>query len=61
MRLMRLLSKWKRSALEKLGPRLSDQKPVEGDAGCDIVHEGESPLKAEYVLLSYYGSISTNN
>ena len=34
----------------------------EGRVGCEIVHEGESPLKAEYVLSFYYDrSISNNN
>ena len=41
-------------------PRLSSQGPAlaspEARVGCEIVHEGESPLKAEYVLSFYYGS-----
>ena len=32
----------------------------EGDVGCEIVHEGESPLKAEYVLSFYYWTMSKN-
>lgn len=40
------------------GPTMA---PPDARVGCEVVYEGESPLKAEYVLPFYYGSSPNNN
>ena len=54
---MKFFAKQKRSLTP--APRSSNQGPgltsQEERVGCEIVHEGESPLKAEYVLSLYHG------
>ena len=59
---MAFLGKLKRLArpdpgTSKRGPALTTS---EASVGCDIVHEGERPLKAEYVLSFYDRRISTD-
>lgn len=41
----------------KQGPALA---PPEERFGCEIVYEGEIPLKAEYILSLYLGGASNN-
>ena len=56
---MKFFANKKRSSTPAPGP--PSQEPAlaspEERVGCEIVYEGESPLKAEYVLWFYYGQI----
>ena len=56
---MKFFAYKKRSSTQAPGP--PNQEPAlaswEELVGCEIVYEGESPLKAEYVLSFYYGQL----
>ena len=62
---MEFFTKQKIPSAPRLEPPNQGQTPgfPEGRVGCEVVHEGESPLKAEYVLPFYYltMSITTSN
>ena len=55
---MKFFVKWKSSSTP--GPILPNEVPIRtppGErVGCDVVYEGEGPLKAEYVLSFYCGA-----
>ena len=59
---MKFFAKRKQPSTPAPGP--SKQEPALGSSeervGCEIVSEGESPLKAEYVLSFYDGGASSN-